>query len=361
MLKFLHPQAVDAYLQNPSQAFQKKRMQEIKKTLWILNDENASLSPCFDPAETVTLCDSHTAWEKLGSQGYTRMTPDFQCEKKSPIQPGMVLWKIPRSLEILKMQTRFLEQKLPAQTPIFAAGMVKHLSPKLRQWWLQQHWLVQVGPVIRKALGFQLQLPQSVLPASQPLWRPSSTQPTEVPSLTLKTFPGVFAAGKLDQGTAMLCKQLQPQTWQPDAQVADLGCGNGILGALCLQQNSSLIWHSIDLSWSALASAQATFESNKLQASQIHWHWQDGFQHLASERFDYVVSNPPFHQNTSLNRKLVLRLFDEVLRALKPQGVFYCVGNRGLRYYPALLQRFGQVEVMDQNHQYQVYRVRKGL
>lgn len=158
--------------------------------------------------------------------------------------------------------------------------------------------------------------------------------------------PGLFAWNRIDRASALLAAQL------PDdlhGRMADLGAGYGYLAcqiiARCAQVNA------IDL-YEAEARALAPARVNLARAQQacgrtlaVDVHWHDVTRGLP-QRYDAIVSNPPFHQGRAdlpeLGRAFIARAAD----ALLADGRLYLVANRHLPYEAVLGQRFREVRAL---------------
>src|SRR5690606_8385847 len=58
------------------------------------------------------------------------------------------------------------------------------------------------------------------------------------------SYPGVFASGGLDEGTAILLAHLPPL--ESDAAVLDMACGSGIIGAAVRERYAETVVHLVD-------------------------------------------------------------------------------------------------------------------
>ena len=76
-------------------------------------------------------------------------------------------------------------------------------------------------------------------------------------------------------------------------RIVDLGTGSGAIAlALACERPHALVV-AVDASAAALAVAQRNAQSHGLRVSFVHGHWLDA---VAGERFDLIVSNPPYIQ-----------------------------------------------------------------
>jgi 16S rRNA (guanine1207-N2)-methyltransferase len=82
----------------------------------------------------------------------------------------------------------------------------------------------------------------------------------------------------------------------------------------------------------------------------------DGAQAVLQQRFDLVVTNPPFHAGGLQTTEIAQRFIREAAQVLKARGRFYLVANRFLKYEPALRAHFKKVEEVGGNTRYKVLR-----
>jgi 16S rRNA (guanine1207-N2)-methyltransferase len=108
--------------------------------------------------------------------------------------------------------------------------------------------------------------------------------------INLVSLPGTFAHGKLDKGTGLLLETLEKL--KPGGQVLDFACGNGVIGLSLLSLNPSCTMTLLDVSAVALESARLSLAINGMTATVLA---SDGLSHLEGS-FDWIISNPPFHQ-----------------------------------------------------------------
>ena len=90
----------------------------------------------------------------------------------------------------------------------------------------------------------------------------------------------------------------------------------------------------VDASLAAVATAQQAVVENHLTNAQVLA--SDGAQAVIEQRFDLVVTNPPFHQGGIQTTTIAERFIREAARVLQPEGRFYLVANRFLKYEPTL-------------------------
>jgi 16S rRNA (guanine1207-N2)-methyltransferase len=166
---------------------------------------------------------------------------------------------------------------------------------------------------------------------------------------TLDLLPFVFADGKLDEGTRLLLDALEVF---PDDIALDIGCGAGFLGLHIA--GTAVRGHvtMVDVSLATVAIAQRKVTESDL--TNIIVLPSDGAQAVLQERFDLVVTNPPFHQGGIQTTDIAERFIREAAQVLRPQGRFYLVANRFLKYEPTLRTYFKQLDEVGGNTRYKV-------
>lgn len=177
--------------------------------------------------------------------------------------------------------------------------------------------------------------------------------------LQVVSWPGVFNHGRLDQGTALLLTVLQPLLAESvPATVLDIGCGAGIISALLAQSGSKVT--AVDVSATALAACGDTLAANQLQARVQA---ADVYQPLAGSPplgvFDWLVTNPPFHQGLKRSTDISARLIEQAPQHLRPGGSLLLVANRGLPYADWLQRAFPRVTRMAEDNAFVVWRAQQ--
>ncbi len=109
----------------------------------------------------------------------------------------------------------------------------------------------------------------------------------------------------------------------------DMGCGYGIVGLIAATRGASQVTLSDD-NLLAVRCARASAAANAITNVEIVA--GDLLDAVKDQRFDLIVSNPPFHQQFDVNTNVAHRLIREAKSALKPGGRLVIVANAFLKY-----------------------------
>lgn len=263
-----------------------------------------------------------------------------------------VVIRIPKILALLEEQLIRLHSHINSKTLIVAAGMIKHL-PRSAGDLLQRY----IGPVQASLAEKKARL-LFVSPEDKPL--PHSPYPSvyqlEKPQLSLRNHAGVFCREALDIGTRFFLPHL-PQDLGT-AQVADLGCGNGVIGIVCALNNPHAQLRMVDESYMAIQSAQENWK-NALGERPVCIYAGDGLAAEQPNSLDLVLCNPPFHQQQVVGDFLARRMFQQSQRTLKKGGELWIVGNRHLGYHITLRRMFSDVKQIAANAKFVIFKATK--
>lgn len=169
--------------------------------------------------------------------------------------------------------------------------------------------------------------------------------------------PGVFAWDRIDAASALLAGHLSCDL---AGHGADLGAGWGYLASEVLQRNPRVT--GLDL-YEADARSLVLARDNLVAFSEratLAFHWHDVAAGL-SRRYDFIVTNPPFHATTHHARPDIGRAFIATAAdALLPNGRLWLVANRQLPYEAVLDARFARVTTHAQRDGFKVIEAVRG-
>ncbi|MCI5078009.1 class I SAM-dependent methyltransferase [Oricola sp.] len=165
----------------------------------------------------------------------------------------------------------------------------------------------------------------------------------ETPALVegrFETAPGMFSAGKVDPGSALLARHIGERV---TGAVADFGSGWGYLSACVLEKGRP---QSLALFEAHHPSLEAAERNLAPLAGDIplEARWIDLSCEPVERRFDWIVMNPPFHAGRASEPDIGKAFIAAASKALKPGGRLLMVANRKLPYEQALAQGFRRVE-----------------
>ena len=168
-------------------------------------------------------------------------------------------------------------------------------------------------------------------------------------SYRLSSRPGVFSWDHLDEATEILAEVM---TVNADESVVDIGCGAGALGIVAATLSGTgrvtLLDADVDAVRSATRSAAAAGLSNVRAATS------DVASAVLGERFDVVVTNPPFHVGKTTDLAVPLQFIHDARQVLSPGGRMYLVANRTLPYERVIHQQFGNIATLHDGQRFKV-------
>lgn len=182
---------------------------------------------------------------------------------------------------------------------------------------------------------------------------PTQMQTREIAGLTICTMPGIFSWEHLDDGTAMLIEQMAVAEGD---RVLDAGCGYGVIGLIAAKQGATRVTLS-DNNLLAVRCARASADANALTNVEVVA--GDVYDGVQGQKFDLIVSNPPFHQKFDVNTNVAHRLMREASSVLKPGGRLVIVANAFLKYDEVMAESLIRVRPLAINNRYVVLEGRR--
>lgn len=184
-----------------------------------------------------------------------------------------------------------------------------------------------------------------------PLEEADEWQRYSVSDLPILSLPGVFSANRLDKGTEVLLNVLPTLK----GSVLEFGGGSGVLTTLVAKQPtvSKVIACEIDLL--AVHSSKETLKLNSV-ASKADTIWSNGLKMIPAEKFDVVITNPPFHKGISTSYNASETLFAEASKWLKPGGQLIWVANEFLSYQSIIEAHFSSIKILAHEKGFKVFQ-----
>jgi|JI7StandDraft_1071085.scaffolds.fasta_scaffold07440_4 16S rRNA G1207 methylase RsmC len=252
----------------------------------------------------------------------------------------LVLLKLPHNHSYLHYVLTQCRAFLPLNTPLIASAKAKDIHRNLVNIISREYGEAQASLTIKKC--------RYISAALQPSAEQSECEPFiwSLPdsSLQVVNYPNVFAREQLDIGARFLLQHLPDleASTEPPKRVIDLGCGNGVLGLAMLAQDPQVQVIFSDDSALAIASAAASVKANNAAWLDRSLFVQDDcLSQQADQSADFVLCNPPFHQQKAVTDHIAWQMFTDARRVLVKGGRLRIVANRHLGYSEKLARLFG--------------------
>jgi len=165
---------------------------------------------------------------------------------------------------------------------------------------------------------------------------------------SLKSLPGVFSHGRLDDGSALLLDALAAKPLS--GPVLDMGCGCGIVSLFLARAGCDVT--AVDVSSAAVFSTSASLEANAMSARVQLGDLYRGM----SGSFRTIVTNPPFHDGLDRSVQVTRQLISGAPEMLAANGELLLVANRGLPYADWLQETFTRVSLLRENRRFRVWQ-----
>ncbi|MFJ8661600.1 methyltransferase [Streptomyces sp. NPDC093795] len=275
-----------------------------------------------------------------------------------PERIDVLLVRVPKSLALLEDQLHRLAPAVHEGTVIVGTGMVKEIHTSTLRLFERILGPTRTSLAVKKARLIHTTPDPATSPRPNP-WPhrydlPADTPAPGLPGLTVTNHAGVFCADRLDVGTRFFLANLPGGLGR--ARVADLGCGNGVVGlAIALSEpDAELIF--TDESYPAVASAEENWRAHVGDGRKAEFLVGDGLTDLPAGSVDLVLNNPPFHSHQATTDRTARRMFTDARRALRPGGELWVIGNRHLGYHVTLRRIFGNSELVASDAKFVVLR-----
>jgi 16S rRNA (guanine1207-N2)-methyltransferase len=192
----------------------------------------------------------------------------------------------------------------------------------------------------------------SQLRASLAAWR--STAPLQIADSSREwvSYPGIFAADRIDEGTALLIDAFPPLS--AGARVLDYACGSGAIGAAAAARASGIALDLLDNDSVALAAARENVPGAQLLLGTT-------FADAGSARYDAILSNPPLHKGLAEDHTQLEQLIADAPAHLRPGGILQIVVQRRIPLDRLLAKNFATVSVVAETSRYRVWRAHGAL
>ena len=270
-----------------------------------------------------------------------------------PAAPALVLLKVPKTLALLEQQLLALRQVVTPTTRILAGAKARDIHNSTLALFEQILGPTRTSLAWKKARLIHTQVaerPQPVNPYPTVWELPDSKE-------RIHNHANVFSRASLDIGARLFLQHLPHDL---SGTIADLGCGNGVLGLRALADNPDAELLFVDESHMAIASSRLNVETNRpADLNRCQFLLGNSLEQVASGSLQAVLCNPPFHQLQTITDQLAWQMFCDAERCLSSGGELRIVGNRHLGYHIKLQRLFNRVDCIASNQKFVILRAIK--
>jgi len=273
------------------------------------------------------------------------VSPTFLLEEQSCFAKTALL-KIPKSIALFERYLFDIHEHLANDGVVYAGFMTKYFTKNLINSCEKYFHEVEQSRAYKKARLIIMRGKKTDVPA------PTLNQ-VSLDDMVLHQHGGIFATQKIDKATRYLLSHLKALTPQNTDAVLDLACGNGIIGIYANKNTDISQLHFLDDSELAIKSAQ----KNAPNTAHFHHHYHlHGFE---ENQFDWIMTNPPFHFEHTIDTSIAKALFIQAHHCLKPGGFLTIVSNANLGYEHLLNEQFKEVDTSKSSGAFNIFHCRK--
>lgn len=323
----------------------------------VLNDPFGAVTIPFHDQRVTVMVDSFVSEIAIRRNMKLNRIPEDSIQFLSPTDEIVQKFDIlaigtPDSLVTLEFQLQRIRAHLQSKCSIFAVAMLKDTNNELYNI-LQQALGPTTGPTIpsrRKARLFQIELDADTrrLVKDVPL---RSYKIANIESEILSA-PGVFSSDRLNEGTRLLMEHI-PES-KKSIDIADYGCGAGVVGLTALSQCPKASLLMIDESRLAIHSTQETFKRNNIDIKNVRFRLANGFIGTDPESLDLVLSHPEMMQDDLYNPWVAHQFMQHSHAVLRAGGRLLFVTSKEFPVMPVLEELFSSVEILEEEGNYRV-------
>ncbi|MEU5286672.1 methyltransferase [Streptomyces sp. CA-278952] len=337
---------------------------DLSGTVAVVGDRWGALATALAAHRPVQISDSYLARRatlaNLARNGVDQDAVRLLSSRDTPPDRiDVLIVRVPKSLAFLEDQLHRIAPSVHSGTVIIGTGMVKEIHTSTLKLFERIIGPTRTSLAVRKA-RLIFCTPDPALPRTPSPWPYRYELPADVgpvAGLTAVNHAGIFCAERLDIGTRFFLKHLPTRSGA--VRVADLGCGNGVLGLSAAIANPDAHLTFVDESYGAVASAEETYRAGAPDGAKADFLVGDGLGDLDPGSVDLVLNNPPFHSHTATTDATARTMFAGARTALRQGGELWVVGNRHLSYHTHLRRIFGNCTTVAGDPKFVVLRAVK--
>ncbi|GAA4500780.1 methyltransferase [Pseudaeromonas paramecii] len=327
--------------------------------LLIFNDGFGALSCWLHAHSPISISDSYLAQQACQQNWHSNGLDEAQLHQQDslaplPDEPGCVLFKIPKTLALLEYQLAALRRVVTPATRILAAAKARDIHSSTLALFERYLGPTRTSLAWKKARLIRCELDPALAPQAAPY---PTVWPLEETNYQILNHANVFSRGSLDIGARFFLAHLPGNRL---GTIADLGCGNGVLGLMALARNPEAKLLFVDESHMALSSARQNVEANRPQdLARCEFRLGNCLAGVDSSSLATVLCNPPFHQQQAITDHIAEQMIRDAHRCLAKGGELWLIGNRHLGYHHRLKKHFGRVETVASHPKFVLLRAIK--
>ncbi len=168
--------------------------------------------------------------------------------------------------------------------------------------------------------------------------------------------PGIYGWNQVDAGSKLLLSEI---TYPLNGDGANLGANYGLIAHELISRNPEL--RSITL-YEAEKMALDLARRNLADLNtriKINYEWADIFTLSEKRRYDWIVTNPPFHGSRGEDLSIGFQFIRKASQLVKAEGTVYMVFNDHLPYKPVLEQYFETIRELKNIKSFRVVKALK--
>ena len=331
---------------------------EIRGPVLILNDAFGALGCALAEHTPYSIGDSYLSElatrENLRHNDIEESSVKFlDSTADYPQAPGVVLIKVPKTMALLEQQLRALRKVVTPETRIIAGAKARDIHTSTLELFEKV-----LGPTTTTLAWKKARLINCTFSAPELADAPETLSwKLEGTDWTIHNHANVFSRTGLDIGARFFLQHLPSDL---EGEIADLGCGNGVIGLQALAQNPNARVMFTDESHMAVASSRLNVERNLPDdIARCEFMVNNSLSGIEPDRFTAILCNPPFHQQHAITDHIAWQMFNDARRSLKYGGELYVVGNRHLDYFRKLKRAFGNCTTIATNNKFVILKATK--
>ncbi|QJC35644.1 methyltransferase [Enterobacteriaceae endosymbiont of Donacia sparganii] len=170
--------------------------------------------------------------------------------------------------------------------------------------------------------------------------------------------PGVFGGNKIDNGSELLISTINNYSLIK-GKILDLGCGSGIISIIInnnmRKYKKKYSIYSVDIDAKAVYSTKKTLKENLIK--NIHVFPSNIYSNI-KDKFDFIISNPPFHDDLKYSLTFIYQMIDEFKKNIKYKGELLFVANNFIPYKKIFNNFTYKFFILSKNKKFSVYKIK---